>query len=413
MESNDILMIGARIWDSDHDALSSHAIPLRICNGRILARGPEALALGPAATTLDLRDRVLMPGLIDAHVHLELDPRLSTPAEQLAVAPAERIRAMGERARTMLAHGITTARDCGGGSFFEHDLRARIDAGERLGPRLLCCGRPLTTPDGHCAFWGGVVASPSDLERQVALQVERGSDWIKVMATGGVFTPGSRPRDLQFDEALLGRVVAAARREGRSVAAHCHGTAGIAAALRSGVRTIEHASFAGADGFGTDLDEALMRELAAREVWVSPTVNAGWLARATDAAGTPSDFFRRLSTCLERQRAQGVRFIASTDAGIPGVFHHDLVAGLKGLQAYAGMRPAEVLRAATVEAAAALGLAHETGRIAPGLSADLLVLRGDPTRELSALAELEAVVFRGRWLDAASVRDEGVESIRR
>jgi imidazolonepropionase-like amidohydrolase len=233
------------------------------------------------------------------------------------------------------------------------------------------------------------------------------------MATGGVFTPGSRPRDLQFDEALLGRVVAAARREGRSVAAHCHGTAGIAAALRSGVRTIEHASFAGAGGFGTDLDEALMRELAAREVWVSPTVNAGWLARATDAAGAPSDFFRRLSTCLERQRAQGVRFIASTDAGIPGVFHHDLVAGLKGLQAYAGMRPAEVLRAATVEAAAALGLAHETGRIAPGLSADLLVLRGDPTRELSALAELEAVVFRGRWLDAASVRDEGVESIRR
>ncbi len=406
MESNDILMIEARIWDSDHDAIAPRPIPLRIRNGRILALGHEALAMGPAATTIDRSDRVLIPGLIDAHVHLELDPRLSTPAEQLAVAPADRIRAMGERARAMLAHGITTARDCGGGSFHEHDLRARIDAGDQLGPRLLCCGRPLTTPDGHCAFWGGVVASPAELERQVARQVERGSDWIKVMATGGVFTPGSRPRDPQFDDASLARVVAAARREGRSVAAHCHGTAGIAGALRAGVRTIEHASFAGEGGFGTDLDETLMRELAAREIWVSPTVNAGWLSRATDAAGTASGFFRRLSTCLQRQRAHGIRFIASSDAGIPGVFHHELVGGLRAMQSYAGMRPVDVLRAATVEAAVALGLAHETGRIAPGLSADLLVLRGDPTRDLSALTELEAVVLRGRWLDAASLRGE-------
>lgn len=406
MESNDILITGARIWDSGHDAVAARSIPLRIRNGRILALGNEALAMGTAATAIDRPGRILIPGLIDCHVHLELDPRLSTPAEQLAVAPAERIRAIAERARAMLAHGITTARDCGGGSYYEHALRAQIDAGQQLGPRLLCCGRPLTTPDGHCAFWGGIVGSPGEIERQVALQIERGSDWIKVMATGGVFTPGSRPRDTQFDDASLARVVAAARREGRPVAAHCHGTAGIAAALRAGVRTIEHASFAGEGGFGTDLDEALMRELAAREVWVSPTVNAGWLPRATDAAGAPSDFFRRLSTCLHRQRENGVRFIASSDAGIPGVFHHELAGGLQGMQSYVGMRPVDVLRAATVEAAEALGLARETGRIVPGLSADLLVLRGDPTRDLAALAELEAVVFRGRWFGAEGLRGD-------
>jgi imidazolonepropionase-like amidohydrolase len=164
------------------------------------------------------------------------------------------------------------------------------------------------------------------------------------------------------------------------------------------VRTIEHASFAGEGGFGTELDETLMRELAQREVWVSPTVNAGWLARASDDAGMPSDFFARLSRCLGLQRSHGVRFIASTDAGIPGVFHHDLVGGLQGLQRYAGMRPVEVLRAATVDAAEALGLARETGRIAPGLSADLVVLRADPTLDLAALAEPLAVVFRGAFL---------------
>ncbi len=398
MESNDILITGARIWESQHDSAGPTAIPLRIRSGRILALGADALAPGPAAQTIDLPGRVLIPGLIDAHVHLELDPRLATPAEQLAVEPQERIRAMAERAHAMLAHGITTARDCGGGSFHEHDLRARIDTGAIPGPRLLCCGQPLTTPGGHCAFWDGVVASPSEIVRVVDRQLARGSDWIKVMATGGVFTPGSRPRDTQFDAEALAAVVAAARRGGKSVAAHCHGTAGIAAALRAGVRTIEHASFAGEGGFGTDLDEALMRELAQREVWVSPTLNSGWLRRASDDAGRPSDFFARLSRCLGLQRSHGVRFIASTDAGIPGVFHHELIGGLKALQQYAGMRPVEVLRAATVDAAEALGLARETGRIAAGLSADLVVLRADPTLDLAALAEPIAVVFRGAWL---------------
>jgi imidazolonepropionase-like amidohydrolase len=338
---------------------------------------------------------VIIPGLIDAHVHLELDPRLATPAEQLAVEPQERIRAMAERARAMLAHGITTARDCGGGFFHEHALRARIDAWAIPGPRLLCCGQPLTTPGGHCAFWDGAVSSRSELERVVDRQLERGSDWIKVMATGGVFTPGSRPRDTQFDAEAVAAIVAAAARGGKSVAAHCHGTAGIAAALRAGVRTIEHASFAGEGGFGTDLDESLMRELSQREVWVSPTVNAGWLRRASDDAGMPSDFFVRLSRCLGLQRSHGVRFIASTDAGIPGVFHHELIGGLQALQQFAGMRPVEVLRSATVDAAEALGLARETGRIAVGLSADLVVLRADPTSDLAALAEPVAVIFRG------------------
>ena len=398
MESNDILITGARIWESQHDSVGPHAIPLRIRSGRILALGADAVAMSPVATTIDLPGRFLSPGLIDAHVHLELDPCLATPAEQLAVAPRERVREMAARAQAMLARGITTARDCGGGFFYEHDLRSQIDAGFRIGPRLLCCGQPLTTPGGHCAFWHGVVSSRAEIERVVARQLERGSDWIKVMATGGVFTPGSRPRDTQFDAEALAAIVAAARRGGRPVAAHCHGTAGIEAALRAGVRTIEHASFAGVDGFGTALDESLMRELAEHEVWVSPTVNTGWLRRASDGAGAPSDFFRRLSHCLGLQRSHGVRFIASTDAGIPGVFHHDLVGGLQALQDYAGMRPVEVLRAATVDAAEALCLSHETGRIAPGLSADLVVLRADPTIELAALAEPEAVVFRGQWL---------------
>lgn len=397
-------MIGARLWRGGDDSPAPWPEPLRIRDGRIHAIGASALESSRPTEVIPLAGRYVIPGLIDAHVHLELDPRLRTPREQLAVPEPERARAMRARARSMLAKGITTVRDCGGGAFREHALRTEIDLGRSPGPRLLCCGQPVTPPEGHCAFWGGVAATPDQVERVVDRQLEAGSDWIKVMATGGVFTPGSRPRDLQFDEATLGRIVDRASRGGRPVAAHCHATTGIAAALRAGVTTIEHASFAGEAGFGTALDESLVDALAASATWVSPTVNGGWLGRISDADGEPSDFFRRMSRCLSLQHARGVRLIASTDAGIPGVFHHELAAGLSALRAYASMRPVDVLRAATSFAAEALGLAAETGRIEPGLSADLVVLAEDPTRDLDALSQPEAVVFRGRWLDGDALR---------
>jgi len=200
----------------------------------------------------------------------------------------------------MLFAGVTTARDCGGGRHREHTLRAQIDAGEQLGPRLLCCGQPITTPGGHCEFWGGAVTTRVEIDRMVGLQVEAGSDWIKVMATGGVFTPNSRATDSQFDLSRLIRVVETGAHSGRSVAAHCHGTPGIADAVRAGVRTIEHASFAGPDGFGTAFDESLVKEMARRDLWVSPTVNAGWGRRILNAKGEPSEFFRRMSSSLQK-----------------------------------------------------------------------------------------------------------------
>ena len=395
---NEYLILETRVWEPGFDSIPALSSPVRVRDGKILAVGQAALAGDCSARRIELPGRVLVPGLIDAHVHLELDPGLRTPADQLAVPEDELREAMKARARSMLFAGITTARDCGGGRHREHALRAQIDAGELPGPRLLCCGQPITTPGGHCDFWGGAVTTRLEIDRMVGLQVEAGSDWIKVMATGGVFTPNSRARDSQFDLPRLIGLVEAAARAGRSVAAHCHGTAGMADAVRAGVRTIEHASFAGPDGFGTAIDESLIKEMARSELWVSPTVNAGWGRRILNKYGEPSDFFRRMSTSLRMQRDHGVRFIASTDAGIPGVAHHDLVDGLLAFERFAGLRPVDVLRAATSEAATALGIAERTGRIAPGLSADLLVLASDPLEDLTALRDPEAVVFRGEWL---------------
>jgi imidazolonepropionase-like amidohydrolase len=399
---NDFLILGAKVWETAKDVLAPLSTPVRVRDGRILATGDEALQAGSDVPRLDLEGRFLVPGLIDSHVHLELDPALHTPAQQLAVPEEELRHAMEDRAREMLFAGILTARDCGGGRHREHRLRGQIERGDRLGPRLLCCGQPITTPGGHCDFWGGAVQTPLEIDRMVGLQVEAGSDWIKVMATGGVFTPKSRARESQFELSQLNRIVDVALLAGRFVAAHCHGTQGIADAMRAGVRTIEHASFAGEDGFGTLIDESLIKEMARAELWVSPTVNAGWGRRFVNERDEPSDFFKRMSACLQLQRDHGVRFIASTDAGIPGVRHSDLVLGLLAFERYAGLRPVDVLRSATSEAARALGIEDETGRIEKGLSADFLVLESNPLKDLAALKDPEIVVFRGRMFDRAS-----------
>lgn len=406
MESQDFLIRNVRLWRAGNDALEPLTSFLRVREGRLAEIGADPGPAGPASrpgeVVRDGAGRIAVPGLIDAHVHLELDPGLRSPREQLAVPVARRRRAMAGRAARMLAAGITTARDCGGGLHLEHALRDAIVAGASPGPRLLCCGQPLTTPEGHCAFWGGIVASPADVGPTLERQLAAGSDWIKVMATGGVFTPGSRARDAQFDARTLAAIVDAAARADRAVAAHCHGTEGIARAVRAGVRTIEHASFAGPDGFGTDLDDGVLRSLAEREVWVSPTVNAGWGRRIEDEGGAPTDFFRRLSSLLRRQRDAGVRFIASTDAGIPGVEHDALVDGLVAFARFADLRPVDVLRAATAASARALGLERETGRLEEGLSADLLLLDADPLEDLTALRDPAVVVQRGAWLDRAT-----------
>jgi imidazolonepropionase-like amidohydrolase len=161
------------------------------------------------------------------------------------------------------------------------------------------------------------------------------------------------------------------------------------------VRTIEHCSFAGKEGFGSDFDEGVAAKLVASGAWVSPTVNAGW-GRRLEKDGAPTPFFERMSACFAHLREAGARFIASTDAGIPGVEHHRLARGLVAFSRYAGTSPVETLRTATSESARALGLEGETGVLSPGLAADVLLVAGNPLEDLRVLERPLLVVARGR-----------------
>ncbi|MCP5179836.1 MAG: amidohydrolase family protein [Pseudomonadales bacterium] len=344
---------------------------------------------GRSAAARSYSGATLLPGLIDAHIHLELNPDNKSAPE---ASDAGEYPRMAERALAMVRAGITSARDLGGGRWMELALRDAIARGETLGPRLICSGQPITCPQGHCHFWGGVAEDKAQALAVLERQVRHGVDLIKVMATGGRLTRGSDPLQAQFDVDTVSAIVEAAREHDLHVAAHCHGTAGIEVAARAGVRTIEHCSWVGPDGWASDFQAEIADLILANGVWVSPTVNKGWQRMLDSHTGA---VLNRVRAAYRAMLGKGIPFVASTDAGIPGVYHHELPYALGVFAAIAELNPEHVLRSATTDAALALGLT-DTGAIREGMRADILVVDGDVLSDLSALTRPVAVWAAGK-----------------
>lgn len=377
-----------QLWDGISDALRSAEL--------LVAEGKFADGGAGDAETEDLQGCVVIPGLIDAHIHLCLDPDVRDPLAHGRLAAEEQLAAMRVRAEGMLLAGITTARDLGGGAWLELQVRDEIARGEHPGPRLLCAGQPITSVGGHCHFWQGEAADLPEAMEVLQRQCEHGTDLIKIMVTGGNITPGSKPVDSQFDDDLVSGVVAAAAARDLTVAAHCHGTNGIRQAAAAGVRTVEHCSWVGEAGWGRALDERVVATLAQNDVYVSPTINAGWKRYRNE------EFVSLVQRNYRHMKQAGVKLIASTDAGIPGVYHRDLPRALPEFARFAGLSPVEVLKSATSVCAAAIGIGEVAGTIAPGYSADFVVYEKNPLEDLAVLENPLLVVSRGREFDTAA-----------
>ena len=180
-----------RLWDGVSEGYSPF--------DSIVVEGESIVAIGRGLPGEDLAGMTVLPGLIDAHVHMVLDPSIASLTDQLMQSDSDIRDKMVRRAEAMVRHGITTARDLGGGNWLELELRDRIDAGEIIGPRLKCAGQPITSVKGHCHFWGGEATGADEAAAVIRRQHEHGVDLIKVMATGGMQTPSSEPKDSQFD----------------------------------------------------------------------------------------------------------------------------------------------------------------------------------------------------------------------
>ncbi|HEY3751087.1 MAG TPA: amidohydrolase family protein [Pseudonocardiaceae bacterium] len=353
---------------------------------------------------LDLAGAYLVPGLSDLHVHFDL------AAHALPYTHWERsgfVRSVTCLHNGLLAlrAGITSIRDLGSTDHLVLEYARHVAAGEISGPRVAAAGQPITPPGGHASQFALVADGPDEVRAAVLAQLAGGASVIKLMATGGISTPGD-PAAQGLGQAEMTVAVEEAHRHGASVAAHAHSPAGIIAALRAGVDTIEHGAYV--DDEAIDLMLSLGRTLV-------PTVSA--LNPIAPGLGIPEDTVAKSIAAREIFRASvgravraGVHIAAGTDAGTA----FNPIGGLADeldLYVAGGMTAYDALRSATVSAGPVLGL--QVGMIAPGYRADLIVVESDPRADVDALRKPVRVVARGRaldmaWLDDTLAEYEGV-----
>jgi imidazolonepropionase-like amidohydrolase len=345
-----------------------------------------------APSTLDISGCTAIPGLVEAHAHLCFDATPGWKATYDADSPGRMLLRMAANGQRMLRAGITTVRDLGAPTSLSVELREAIASGLVDGPRLLVAGAPITTTGGHCHFMGGEADGELDVRRAVREHLKVGVDWIKVMATGGNMTPRTNTFAPQYTVDELAAIVAEAHRVRRRVTAHAHGIEGIRVCVAAGVDMIEHCSFSTPGGM--ELDAALIAEIAAAGIIVSPTVSIGYRNWPDDGRKQ-----RRAEILQELFRAN-CQVIMSTDCGIPGVPHEALGGALDVIAEAARLTPVQALCLATSRSASLLEL-HDRGTIVPGHAADLLVVEGDPTVDLTALKNVRYVFKGGALVHAA------------
>ena len=359
----------------------------------------------PAETPeLDLAGHTLLPGLIDAHVHLVL-PGDGTPFEDSVREPDGVLLATAIRnAQIALRAGITTLRDCGGMRDTTLELRRAQRLGYAVIPRLRLCRCPITITGGHCWYFGGEADGPEEMRRFVRRLVKAGVDYIKIMGSGGgtLGTYSSRP---SYTIEELSAAVEEAHRLDRRVAIHCTCAQATRNAIAAGADHIEHAMFLvdeeGHQRFEADVADAV----AQRDAAVTSTLCVGhFLVEALSAReGTPDARaavarWRRMNDSnadhVRRMRQAGVRYVAGTDAGWRFTPFDGLVTELELLR-QTGASAGDAIVAATSAAAAAMGIAGEVGTLRAGLQADMIAVTGDPLEDLSVLRHPAMVMLGG------------------
>ncbi|MBT8227237.1 MAG: amidohydrolase family protein [Dactylosporangium sp.] len=377
----------ARVFDGER----LHADPslVLLCGGTIIGVLPEGSDTGRIPVT-DLGDVTLMPGLVDAHVHLCFEPTgdITTPSlEDSDETMLERIRL---NARAALSSGVTTVRDVADRGYLTLGVRDERAADM---PEILCSGPPITTPDGHCWFLGGVAESDDEIVAAVDERAARGVDVVKVMATGGTLTAGSNPFEAQYTVEQLRLLVDRAHRHRLPVTAHAHGAPGIAAAVQAGVDGVEHATFLSPTG--VTVDEETIMAMAAAQIFVGSTA-------AQVPEGTASELVLAVAAVLASEYRAGVPMVCSSDAGAsPEKPFTCMPYGVVQMRDYLGMTDQAALRSATSLAADSCGVGNRKGRIRPGYDADLLAVPGNPAADVMAMLNPVTIYRAGRLIPSS------------
>jgi imidazolonepropionase-like amidohydrolase len=368
-------------------------------DGRVTIAGAEVI---------DLADSILMPGLIDCHTHLTMQIGRDTGNPLLAMARRDSYTALTATvyARRTLLAGFTTVRDVGASGFVDISLRDAIAAGTIPGPRMFVATRALSITGGHGDIGGvredllpepdwrnGIVNSPEDGVRAVRYNAKYGANLIKIAATGGVLSLADASLEQHFSFEEMKAICDAAKLLGLKVAAHAHGAAGIKAALRAGVASIEHGSY-------TD-DEAISL-FKQHGAYLVPTIIAG---KTVESAAKVPGFFPPtiaekalkagplIQQAFGRAYRGGVKIAFGTDAG---VYPHGENAKEFQYMVEAGMKPIEAILSATRGGADLLDQSASIGSVQPGRFADLVAVKGDPLADIKLLQSISFVMKAGK-----------------
>jgi len=359
-------------------------------DGKILKIAQNDMNLPKDTQKIPLDGQTLLPGFIDAHIHICMDGSPDPVAAGLTESPTITTLKAAEFARRTLMAGVTTVRDMGGRDGIDFGLRQAIDSGLIPGPRMLISGRLICMTGGHGWQIGLEANGPNEVRKAAREQIKAGVDIVKLMATGGVLTPAVEPGSEQLTEEELRAGVEEAHKAGKKTATHAMGTRGIQNALRAGIDSIEH---------GVYLDDETVSMMMERNIPFIPTISALYNIETKGIeAGIPAFAVEKTLKVkpfhlesIRMAREAGVLVAAGTDAGTPFNLHGENLGEIKLLVDYGGFSPMAAIEAGTRAAARVLGLENELGTVEEGKVADMVLVGGNPLDDIDVLLDQESI----------------------
>ena len=377
--------------------LSDQAIVIEGDN--IVGVGPASATPAADATTINLPNATVLPGLIDAHTHLTFNP--SFGYEMLGISIPREALIGAHNARVTLEAGFTTVRNVGARGYSDVALRDAINAGDVPGPRMLVSGPALSITGGHCdndllpyeyhATSDGVADGIENVQHKTREIIKYGADLIKVCATGGVLSKGDDPNASQYTLEEMKAIVADAHRLGRKVAAHAHGAQGVIWASEAGVDSVEH---------GHLMNDAAIATLKKNGTYLVPTLYLIDWQRENAAKANLPDYTRHkmqivsevAKTNAKKAIEAGVKIGLGTDAA---VYPHGLNAHELAVYVSLGMTPLQAIQTATINDADLLGWSDKIGTLEAGKWADIIAVDGDPLQDVTTLQHVKFVMKGG------------------
>ena len=375
------LFSGGLVFDGEGQLLENHGIV--VDGDRISRVAPVAEFDGFSGDAVDTAGATILPGLFDCHVHLVYDGAADPFARMDRMSDAEVTLLALQNAQRNLRGGVTSIRDCGGKDYLEFAVRDACNTKLFSGPTIRAAGRMICMTGGHGNRIGRVADGVDEVVKAVREQIHAGSDLIKIMATGGVMTPGVNPEDAHYSAEEISAGVAEGTRFHKPSASHAQGRDGILNAVRGGIDSIEHGIF---------MDDRCVEEMVERGTYLVPTLAAlrnilrnrdrGIAAYVVEKSERVSESHRK---SIQMFYQAGGKLAMGTDAGTPFNFHGENALEL-GFMVDVGIAPADAIAAATSNAAD-LNRLSDRGRIKQGAAADILIVNGNPLEDIEAVAD--------------------------